>query len=91
MSGTSTDDDVLTGRDLMKTSTDTNQEGELDPAMTNQYALFEEFIAFLKVEKSEDGKEIKLLNSVLLGYWCNLFRSMVVTHPKEVFRYVYDH
>ena len=30
-------------------------------------------------------------NPVLLGYWCNLFKSLVITHPKEVFMYVYEH
>ena len=28
---------------------------------------------------------------MLLGYWCNLFKSLVITHPKEVFVYVYEH
>ena len=74
----------------MTTSTDNNDYSELDSGKNNRYALFEEFIGFLKIEKTEDGKETKLLNPVLLGYWCNLFRSMVVTHPKEVFRYAYE-
>ena len=32
-----------------------------------------------------------MLNPVLLGYWCNLFKSLVITHPQEVFLYVYEH
>lgn len=32
-----------------------------------------------------------MLNPVLLGYWCNLFRSLVQTHAQEVFMYVYEH
>lgn len=32
-----------------------------------------------------------MLNPVLLGYWCNLFRSLVQTHPQEVFIYFYEH
>jgi len=32
-----------------------------------------------------------MLNAVLLGYWCNLFKSLVQTHAQEVFIYVYEH
>ena len=53
-------------------------------------SLFEEYLTFLTDEKDERG-DIKMLNPVLLGYWCNLFRSLVQTHPQEVFIYVYEH
>ena len=39
-------------------------------------SLFEEYLTFLTDEKDERG-DIKMLNPVLLGYWCNLFRSLV--------------
>ena len=55
---------------------------------TNRFALFEEYLSFL--DKKPDGT-CPLLNPVLLGYWCNLFRSLVQTHPQEVFIYVYEH
>ena len=32
-----------------------------------------------------------MVNPVLLGYWCNLFKSFVQTHPQEMFIYVYEH
>ena len=44
--------------------------------LQNRFELFELYLSFLNVEKDENG-EIKLLNPVLLGYWCNLFRSLV--------------
>ena len=56
----------------------------------NRYALFEEYLSFIDVEKDETGAP-KMLNSVLLGYWCNLFKSLVQTHAQEVFIYVYEH
>lgn len=43
----------------------------------------ERFLGFI-------GQSKEKLNSVLLGYWCNLFKSLVITHPKEVFTYVYE-
>ena len=55
-----------------------------------KYSLFEEYLSFLSEEKDAKG-DIKMLNPVLLGYWCNLFRSLVQTHPQEVFIYVYEH
>jgi hypothetical protein len=58
--------------------------------LNNKYALFEEYLAFLTVEKEADGSP-KMLNAVLLGYWCNLFKSLVQTHAQEVFIYVYEH
>ena len=72
--------------DMFTKATDNDTASEVDKERTNQYALFEEFIAFLKIEESAESK---LLNPVLLGYWCNLFRSFVITHPNHVFRYVY--
>ena len=58
--------------------------------LNNKYALFEEYLAFLTVEKEANGSP-KMLNAVLLGYWCNLFKSLVQTHAQEVFIYVYEH
>ena len=43
---------------------------------SNRYALFEEYLSFLKTELAPDGTP-KMLNAVLLGYWCNLFKSLV--------------
>ena len=54
----------------------------------NKETLFEVFIGFLSQESQEEDK---LLNPVLLGYWCNLFKSLVITHPKHIFQYVYEH
>ena len=28
---------------------------------------------------------------MLLGYWCNLFKSLLKTHAYEVYNYVYEH
>jgi hypothetical protein len=33
-----------------------------------------------------DGAE---LNSVLCGYWCNLFKVLVGSNPREVFQYIF--
>lgn len=32
-----------------------------------------------------------VLNPVLLGYWCNLFKSLLKTHAYEVYNYVFEH
>ena len=55
----------------------------------NKYALFEEFCSFL--DTKDDSDPHAMLNPVLLGYWCNLFRSLVQTHPQDLFIYVYEH
>ena len=64
--------------------------GDLTAINCNKYGLFEEYLSFLQTEKDENG-EVKMHNPVLLGYWCNLFRSLVQTHAQEVFIYVYEH
>ena len=58
--------------------------------LNNRYALFEQYLSFLHGEKDEQGA-VKALNPVLMGYWCNLFRSLVNTHANEVFMYIYEH
>lgn len=47
-------------------------------------------MAFLK---KRDGRadESQFVDSVLLGYWCALFKSLVDTHAREVFCYLYQH
>lgn len=45
----------------------------------NKYELFEMFLSFLNTANGEE------LNSVLCGYWCNLFRVLVGSYPREVF------
>lgn len=50
--------------------------------MPNKFELFERFLSFL-----DNGE----LNSVLCGYWCNVFRVLVGSNPKEVFQYIYHH
>ena len=55
--------------------------------MKNKYELFEEFLTFLD---NADGTDTQL-NSVLCGYFCNLFKVLVGSHPREVFLYVYQH
>lgn len=57
---------------------------------TEKYSLFEQYLSFLKTDKDANG-EVSMLNPVLLGYWCNLFKSLVQTHAQEVFIYVYQH
>lgn len=52
--------------------------------------LFQEYLSFLNLKRDESGT-VKAPNSVLLGYWCNLFKSLVQTHPQEVFIYIYEH
>ena len=63
----------------------------LNPALRkrliNKYALFEQYLSFLDKKSGEETH----LNPVLLGYWCNLFKSLVQTHTREVFIYVYEH
>lgn len=43
----------------------------------NRYELFELYLSFL-TEKDRRGETS--LNPVLLGYWCNLFKSLLKTH-----------
>jgi len=45
------------------------------PVNVNRFALFEEFCSFLTTK--DDADPHAMLNPVLLGYWCNLFRSLV--------------
>ena len=52
--------------------------------------MFEEYLSFLTCEKDSSGN-VKAPNPVLLGYWCNLFKSLVQTHPQQVFIYIYEH
>lgn len=54
-------------------------------ANRNKYEVFEEYLAFLSVESTT------VLNPVLLGYWCNLFKSLLKTHAYQVYNYVFEH
>jgi hypothetical protein len=62
-------------RILPKSSSSSNKS-------SNSYELFETFLSFL----DSDGAE---LNSVLCGYWCNLFKVLVGSNPREVFQYIF--
>ena len=91
----SDDDDesatIITAAEAAEETKESAQEQTASSAEvldTNRFALFEEYLSFL--DKKPDGS-CPLLNPVLLGYWCNLFRSLVQTHPQEVFIYVYEH
>ena len=53
----------------------------------NKYALFEEYLSFLTAGGSAEA----ILNPVLLGYWCNLFKVLLKTHAYEVYNYVFEH
>ena len=53
----------------------------------NKYAMFEEYLSFLTAGGSAEAN----LNPVLLGYWCNLFKSLLKTHAYEVYNYVFEH
>ena len=49
--------------------------------------MFEEYLSFLTAGGSAEAN----LNPVLLGYWCNLFKSLLKTHAYEVYNYVFEH
>ena len=53
----------------------------------NKCAMFEEYLSFLTAGGSAEAN----LTPVLLGYWCNLFKSLLKTHAYEVYNYVFEH
>ena len=80
-------DSSASGANLQLCETPSKQGSE-EQSKTEPDSLFQEFLAYLDRPKdTEDG----MLNPVLLGYWCNLFKSLVITHPQEVFLHVYEH
>ena len=57
----------------------------------DKYELFELYLSFLTEKQQTSMEGEHSLNQVLLGYWCNLFKSLLKTHSFEVYNYVFEH
>jgi len=69
-------DDDDDDRTIIRTepAEDLGQKTGKTASRRNKYELFEEYLGFLSVDSAF------VLNPVLLGYWCNLFKSLLKTH-----------